>query len=66
MHLIEMGCTHWRKLRVRFHGPISKKINLQSLWTPHWASTECGPRGMTMHQKIECVNFFNICPKREN
>jgi hypothetical protein len=25
--------------------------------------TECGPRGMTMHPKMSCADFFNICPK---
>ena len=44
---------------------ILKQSNLQSLWAPHKVYTNCGPGGMTMHQKMDVlIIIFNICPKK--
>ena len=34
------------------------KISLQSLWAPHQVYIKCGPRGMTMHQKVNVLFFL--------
>ena len=50
--------VRWLFYVVRLDGPISSKINLQSLWALHYVKMECAPRGLTMHQEMDVLNFL--------
>ena len=53
---------------VRLDDPTSmikflNKNQPTKLLDPSLGVTECAPRGMTMHHKVNVLTFLNICPK---